>query len=371
MWVCVGRNKTKTANEKKFGKTPFTSGQAGHPAAAMGDGAAEVESDTFSRTTFSSLVAQHVRAIAGAGNSSPPHRFGSPGVLDDAMVVAGEYKVSRADLGRLQCIEQKLGTVRGARAERGERASRREDQRESWQQRGRELRCARQASSEALAAGVMARREGASASARDVRTRRENNRQLRQADVERIEARGRELTAQGVESRQRVCEGRELRQAEVRREADEARLVQKRRTRATRDKIASENARCVRRVRAETADSVVRHAKQGAVISRWNRAEGVRLESALLREQRRELQIGFLMDTYAAKAETQLAHDQALRKQRELHERRALETVCDGPPQCPRRARAEGLDPTSIPHISHPRAYLEPTLNLCAHPNTR
>lgn len=233
--------------------------------------------------------------------------------------------VSRANFSHIKAMEENHQKASAVRAEHNLRQQQLAEQRERFRQRGIMLRAQRAQSQELIKDTI----EGCHARAHTLgersRQQRERLRLQRESRAAQWQEHGRQLTMEHTQLRERL---RKTQADEVKARTDDATQLKaslKKLNQMTDDTIMMVNTERVQRVKAETGEAVMRHAKQTFLNDRWNRADELRAQMEELRRRQRANEQQYMDHAHQTKQRAKQATDLAHKMQKEAQMQEALE----------------------------------------------
>jgi hypothetical protein len=233
--------------------------------------------------------------------------------------------VSRANFSHIKAMEENHQKASAVRAEHSLRQQQLAEQRERFRQRGQMLRAQRTQSQELIKQTL----EGCHARAHSLgdrsRAQRDRLRMQRESRAAQWQEHGRQLTAEHTQLRERL---KKTQEDEVRARTEDAMQLKaslKKLNQLTDDTILLVNTERVQRVKAETGEAVLRHAKQTFLNDRWNRADELRAQMEELRRRQRANEQQYRDHAAMTKLRAQQSEDLAHKLRKEEQMREALE----------------------------------------------
>ena len=157
------------------------------------------------------------------------------------------------------------------------------------------------------------------------RQQRERLRLQRESRAAQWQEHGRQLTMEHTQLRERL---RKTQADEVKARTDDATQLKaslKKLNQMTDDTIMMVNTERVQRVKAETGEAVMQHAKQTFLNDRWNRADELQAQMEELRRRQRANEQQYMDHAHQTKQRAKQATDLAHKMQKEAQMQEALE----------------------------------------------
>ena len=234
-------------------------------------------------------------------------------------------KVSRSNFSAIKAMEENHQKASAVRQEHYLRQEQLREQRERFKQRGQMLRAQRTQSQEQIKQTI----DGCHARAQSLgdrsRAQRDMLRQQREGQQNRWSDHGRELTEQHTQLRNRLKQTQEDDRMQRTSDASDLKASLKKLNEMTDDTILLVNTERRNRVRAETGEKIIRHAKMTFLNERWNSADELRDQLEQLRRRQRSNEQQYLDHAHMVRASAKAASDSAHRAQKEEQMREALE----------------------------------------------